>query len=562
MSRLIDVPGMLLSVAEPFDIDTKASSMKIFTWRCLNDDHPSDKDKEWKEMIRKRVGYRWCPECSFRSRDGGKCQKCDKRPIYNSLGEKQGAFCATHKLEGMVDVKNKSCEKNGCRKQPTYNLPGETERRFCATHKLKGMVDVRSKTCEKVGCGKQPSYNLPGNAMGRFCVTHKLEGMIDVISKTCEKVGCGKIPSYNLPGNAMGRFCVTHKLEGMINVISKTCEKIGCGKIPSYNLPGNAMGRFCVTHKLEGMINVRDKTCENVRCGKHPVYNLLGETRGRFCVTHKLEGMVNVKNKTCEKVGCRTLAGFGEPGHQPSRCAKHIAEGMVFKPTRRCISPKCKNYATYGTRDTRGEFCHLHAPSDYICLLRHECKTCGFPSIVDDHGFCVDCNPESEKRYRLAKQKQVVGWLSTNPDTSDFTSIDVVLDETAECKGSNKYRPDIAYRRDEGYYIIVEVDEKQHSSPSYRKCDVPRMLNLWGDIMAPTYFIRYNPDPYTKGDKILNPSDNNRKKTLQNWIGWVKNYAAEDKVRDGVHVVYLFYDDYDESKCEWETIDPEDYVEN
>ena len=36
---------------------------------------------------------------------------CKKHPCYRFAGNKP-LYCATHRLEGMIDVKNKRCEKN------------------------------------------------------------------------------------------------------------------------------------------------------------------------------------------------------------------------------------------------------------------------------------------------------------------------------------------------------------------------------------------------------------------------------------------------------------------
>jgi hypothetical protein len=69
------------------------------------------------------------------------------------------------------------------------------------------------------------------------------------------------------------------------------------------------------------------------------------------------------------------------------------------------------------------------------------------------------------------------------------------------------------------------------------------------------YFIRYNPDQFEKDGKKHNPGDHKRKSTLIKWIECVKAYAKNGKVKDGLHVLYLFYNGYDE-KTTWETIDP------
>ena len=52
-----------------------------------------------------------------------------------------------HKLDGMVDVKNKKCIHNGCQKQPFFNKENEKNALYCSLHKLEGMVDILSKTC-------------------------------------------------------------------------------------------------------------------------------------------------------------------------------------------------------------------------------------------------------------------------------------------------------------------------------------------------------------------------------------------------------------------------------
>ena len=50
---------------------------------------------------------------------------------------------------------------------------------ICAAHKLPGMVDVVNVTCEHAGCGKRPSFDVAGGK-GRFCGRHKLPCMVNV----------------------------------------------------------------------------------------------------------------------------------------------------------------------------------------------------------------------------------------------------------------------------------------------------------------------------------------------------------------------------------------------
>jgi len=67
---------------------------------------------------------------------------CKTIPIYNVEGETKALYCSIHKLDGMVDVKNKSCIHPNCKTIPIYNVEGETKALYCSIHKLDGMVDV------------------------------------------------------------------------------------------------------------------------------------------------------------------------------------------------------------------------------------------------------------------------------------------------------------------------------------------------------------------------------------------------------------------------------------
>ena len=51
---------------------------------------------------------------------------CKKIPVYNQPGEKKGLYCSTHKQEGMVDVKNKTCKTELC-----STLVGEKYDGYC-----------------------------------------------------------------------------------------------------------------------------------------------------------------------------------------------------------------------------------------------------------------------------------------------------------------------------------------------------------------------------------------------------------------------------------------------
>ena len=76
------------------------------------------------------------------------------------------SYCSEHKLDGMIDVKNKRCAHEGCMKRPHFNAPGSSVGMYCAVHKLAGMVNMKSKRCAHEGCMSQPNFNVPSSSTG------------------------------------------------------------------------------------------------------------------------------------------------------------------------------------------------------------------------------------------------------------------------------------------------------------------------------------------------------------------------------------------------------------
>jgi len=92
---------------------------------------------------------------------------CKIRPVFNVDGETKALYCSQHKLEGMVDVKNKTCIHEGCKKQQVFNVDGETKALYCSQHKLEGMVNVISKSCKSEWCSTQVQDKYDGYCL--FC---------------------------------------------------------------------------------------------------------------------------------------------------------------------------------------------------------------------------------------------------------------------------------------------------------------------------------------------------------------------------------------------------------
>ena len=166
---------------------------------------------------------------------------CKTRPIYNYEGETKAIYCATHKLDGMINVKNKSCNHPNCKIIPVYNYEGKTKAIYCATHKLDGMIDVKSKSCNYPNCKTRPIYNYEGKTKAIYCATHKLDGMIDVKNKSCNHLNCKTQPNYNYEGETKAIYCATHKLDGMIDVKHKSCKNEWCTTLITTKYDGYCM---------------------------------------------------------------------------------------------------------------------------------------------------------------------------------------------------------------------------------------------------------------------------------------------------------------------------------
>ena len=113
---------------------------------------------------------------------------------------------------------HKTCFEEGCTKHPSFNVEGAT-RLYCKTHKLQGMVDVKNKTCVEIDCDIRAYYNNEGESIGIYCKKHKKQDMIDVKSIKCIEVGCQFQPSYN-NRDKKALYCKIHKKNDMVDVRS------------------------------------------------------------------------------------------------------------------------------------------------------------------------------------------------------------------------------------------------------------------------------------------------------------------------------------------------------
>jgi hypothetical protein len=345
---------------------------------------------------------------------------CTKYPNYNYQGEKIRLYCSSHKLDGMIDVKNKSCENINCIRLPVFNYPKTKPPRFCNYHKLNGMVNIKDKTCIYDGCKTIPIYNKEGETKALYCVIHKLEGMVDVKNKSCEAINCYIQPNYNYKNETRARFCNLHKLENMFDVKNKTCIHPNCTTIPNYNVDGETKALYCTSHKKCDMVDVKSKSCIYPNCKIRASYNIKGETKRLYCATHKLDGMVDITSKTCKTQLCFTSVKNKYNGYC-LRCFIHLFPDQ----------PVCRNYKTKET--AVAQFITTNFPNFTWILDKKVEDGCSRrrPDLICDLGYQViivevdenmhenyDCSCENKRIMQLSQDigHRPLIFIRFNPD--------------------------------------------------------------------------------------------------------------------------------------------------
>ncbi len=500
-------------------------------------------------------------------------QGCIKQSAFNVAGAPCALFCAEHKLADMVNVINKRCAQPGCTKRPVYNAAGARTALFCVEHKKTDMIDVRNKHCAQQGCIKRPAFNVAGAPRALFCAEHKLADMVDVIHTRCAQPGCTKRPVYNVAGALCALFCVEHKKTDMIDVRNKRCAQPGCFKIPTYNVVGAPRALFCVAHKLVDMIDVINKRCAQPGCTKRPTYNVAGAPRALFCAAHKLADMVDVISKYCTHPGCETHARFGPIYQRATHCARHRQQNEFSNRKPRCEAPGCKERPTHTTIEDMNypNYCAEHAPTEAREVSDAMCKKCKKEALISSRTrLCAICEFVSvHKTYHKYREEQTMAALKAIG--LEANSFDRIIPGSSEC-GVRK-RPDAYFDRGT-YSLILEVDECQHArgfmhskiaeqvsgdeAQSEAKtsaqgktagyscdCEMTRMVLLHQVCGQATVFVRFNPDSYkgARGQRV--PANTSRYPFIAQYVKSLIRDLDAKPPRDGLYVIYLYYDGYD-----------------
>jgi hypothetical protein len=172
-----------------------------------------------------------------------------------------------------------------------------------------------------------------------------------------------------------------------------------------------------------------------------------------------------------------------------TRANKIYAETKKKPKTKKC------------SHDKQYQYCKQCGGSA-LCKVSH-CETMG---IKKYNGYCLSCClevcPDIEVlRNHKTKEKDVVERI-----TNHFKDYSWITDKKI-ADGCSKRRPDLLLDL-KSHIIIVEVDEKKHSSYDSAS-EKKRVVELSKDVGdRPIVFIRFNPDTY---------KDNNGKKVKSCW---------------------------------------------
>lgn len=382
---------------------------------------------------------------------------CTKRCIYGKPKSKKSEYCFDHKPEDYINVNSKTCCHSECNRQPLYGKPGSTKSEYCFTHKPSDVyIDVKNKKCVHLGCDKQPNYGKSGS-IREYCSEHKpSDEYIDVKNKICRQVGCKKVPSYGKPESKLREYCSEHKPSDYIDVKSKICIHKGCVTIAIFGNPESKLREYCYTHKPSDYIDVVSKICGYSGCTTHATYGILFQPK-THCAKHKTPNMYTKNKPICEYEKCKETPCYTDKKDSyPLRCEEHQEEDDTLVSESNCI------------------IC------DQVLFIKSDTKMCNICAKVD----ITKIRHEKELKIKTLLEEE---------------EIDFIHDRTSD-PGCHKHRPDFLIDC-ETHYIVIEVDENQHSSYA-DECEIARMVNIqqgFGGMRV--LFIRFNPDGYTDSDK-------------------------------------------------------------
>jgi EsV-1-7 cysteine-rich motif len=378
------------------------------------------------------------------------------------------------------------------------------------------------------------------------CKAHATPAMTDVVNKQCTYSSCSVGPSYGVEAGKP-THCKAHAEAGMTDVKSKHCVHVNCSVRPSYGLIAKTP-THCKAHALPTMSNVKHPQCAHPNCTVIPSYGIEAN-RPTHCKAHAEPTMSNVRDKQCDHEGCtRQNPNYGIPGQVATHCKTHHTEGMLLIKHRRCQFKKCKQVPLYGI--LHASHCDDHKLSTHVNLVEAKCGSCNLLQVLNADQLCMYCVPGTVDRARLAKQREIQGFLDAHPALCNYLLSDrrfSVPELGAGC--TTKTRPDFIW--DCGtHFVVLEIDEHQHCGYA-EECDCARMINMGEDMMRRGIFIRYNPDGFKAEGRKMNVNWSRRTDLLAKWLTAAFERTESENT---LEIVRLYFDDFSVESTTFEKI--------
>jgi hypothetical protein len=177
----------------------------------------------------------------------------------------------------MIDVVSLQCQNEDCTKQSIFNFPGKTGA-FCDEHKIEGMIDIKNRSCRHEGeCTAQASYGFIGHKASR-CRQHAENGMMKYPNRRCNHEGCKDQAQYGFEG-CYPIYCEIHADSNKhINLIEQQCK--GCGLM---NLLRDGMCLFCNPTIKRECLKKQNEVKEWLEANRYKIVSCDKKINGGVC---------------------------------------------------------------------------------------------------------------------------------------------------------------------------------------------------------------------------------------------------------------------------------------
>ena len=123
----------------------------------------------------------------------------------------------------MINVVSKRCIYENCLTLPSYNIASETKPLYCAEHKKENMINVKNKYCIENNCKNEKIYGIINKPL--YCFDHKKENMINlIVENKCNIKDCQNEHKYILNDLKYCEECLPNNISIQIKRMCKYCD--------------------------------------------------------------------------------------------------------------------------------------------------------------------------------------------------------------------------------------------------------------------------------------------------------------------------------------------------